>query len=173
LTGPLTALTIPSTLQDALMTRLDRLGTAKSVAQLGATIGRQFPYVLLQMEAISHLTQGLEGLKRLSETPARLQQELAFHLTLGTSLIATKGYSAPEVEQTYTSARQLCQHLEDPRQLFPVLRGLGSYYNVCAEYQTARALGERLLTLAQQAQDPVLLVVAHRALVERCSSWEQ
>jgi predicted ATPase/class 3 adenylate cyclase len=51
LTGPLTALTILSTLQDALMACLDRLGAAKGVAQLGATIGRQFTYALLQAVA--------------------------------------------------------------------------------------------------------------------------
>ena len=48
LTGPLPALAIPTTLQDALMARLDRLGTAKGLAQLGATIGRQFAYALLR-----------------------------------------------------------------------------------------------------------------------------
>src|SRR5262249_47486248 len=32
------------------------------------------------------------------------------------------------------------------------------------EYQTAQALGEQLLTLAQQVQDPAMLFVAHRAL---------
>jgi predicted ATPase len=48
LTGPLPALAIPATLQDSLMARLDRLSTVKMVAQLGATIGRQFAYDLLQ-----------------------------------------------------------------------------------------------------------------------------
>ena len=86
------------------------------------------------------------------------------HIALGASLIATKGYAAPEVGQTYTRARQLCQHLEDPHQLFPVLRGLWNYYHVRAEYQTAHALGEQLLTLAQQVQDSAMLVAAHRAL---------
>ena len=38
------------------------------------------------------------------------------------------------------------------------------YYFVRAEYQTAHALGEQLLTLAQQAQDPAMLVAAYRAL---------
>jgi predicted ATPase len=116
------------------------------------------------VEAISHLTQALELLQRLPATPERSQQELTLHIALGASLIATKGYAAPEVAQTYTRARQLSQHLEDPQQLFPVLRGLWHYYLVRAELQTAHALGEQLLTLAQQAQDPAMLVAAHRAL---------
>jgi class 3 adenylate cyclase/tetratricopeptide (TPR) repeat protein len=48
LTGPLPALAIPATLQDSLMARLDRLVTAKGVAQLGAVIGRRFSFELLQ-----------------------------------------------------------------------------------------------------------------------------
>src|SRR5262245_25289953 len=48
LVGSLSTLTIPVTLQDSLMARLDRLVTAKGVAQMGATIGRQFAYDLLQ-----------------------------------------------------------------------------------------------------------------------------
>ena len=43
LVGPLPALAIPATLQDSLMARLDRLGAAKHVAQLGAILGREFP----------------------------------------------------------------------------------------------------------------------------------
>src|SRR5262249_48102192 len=38
---------IPVTLQDALMARLDRLGSAKEIAQLGATLGREFSFELL------------------------------------------------------------------------------------------------------------------------------
>ena len=49
LLGPLPALAIPATLQDALTERLDRLDTAKTVAQLAATIGREFSYALLQV----------------------------------------------------------------------------------------------------------------------------
>ena len=45
--GPLPEQAIPTTLADSLMARLDRLNTAKKVAQLGATIGREFSYELL------------------------------------------------------------------------------------------------------------------------------
>ena len=219
LTGSFSTFAIPATLQDSLMARLDRLVTAKAVAQYAAVIGRQFSYALLQavsqldettlqrelgrlveaeivyqrgvppqatyvfkhaliqdaayesllkstrqhyhqriaqvleeqfpetsegqpellahhyteaglteqavhywhqagqraiersahVEAISHLTKGLALLQTLPETPERTQREVDMHIALGASLIATKGYAAPEVEQTYTRARQLCQ----------------------------------------------------------------
>ena len=47
LTGPLPPLAIPTTLHDSLMARLDRLATVKGLAQLGATLGREFSYELL------------------------------------------------------------------------------------------------------------------------------
>ena len=48
-------LEIPVTLQDSLMARLDRLGTAKEIAQFGATLGREFSHELLR--AISPLDE--------------------------------------------------------------------------------------------------------------------
>ena len=48
LTGPLPPLAIPTTLHDSLMARLDRLAAVKALAQLGATLGREFAYDLLQ-----------------------------------------------------------------------------------------------------------------------------
>ena len=47
----LTQFAIPSTLQDSLMARLDRLGPVKEIAQIAAAIGREFSYRLL--EAVS------------------------------------------------------------------------------------------------------------------------
>lgn len=63
--GALAGMSVPSTLQDSLMARLDRLGGARSVAQLGATIGREFSYDLLRAvvdEAAVDLDDALERL---------------------------------------------------------------------------------------------------------------
>jgi predicted ATPase len=73
LTGPLPTLAIPTTLQDALMARLDRLSTVKAVAQLSATIGRTFAYDLLQAvtpldeAALQHGLQQLVAAELLSQ----------------------------------------------------------------------------------------------------------
>jgi TOMM system kinase/cyclase fusion protein len=274
LTGPLPPLAIPTTLHDSLMARLDRLAAVKALAQLGATLGREFSYALLQaivpwdedtlrrglhqlveaeflyqqglppqatyafkhaliqdaayqsllrrtrqqyhqriaqvvearfpevcetqpewlahhyteagvmaqaiaywqragqraversanLEAIGHLTKGLEVLATLPETGERTQQELALLTTLGPAMIVIKGYGAPEVEDTYLRARELCQQVNDPAQLFPVVRGLWNRYLMRAEHQQARELGEQLLSLAHGLHDPANLVEAHRVL---------
>jgi predicted ATPase len=51
-------------------------------------------------------------------------------------------------------------------QFFTILRGLWIFYAVRAELRTARELGEQLLQLAQDAQDPALLLEAHYTLGE-------
>ena len=51
------------------------------------------------LEAIAHLSKGLELVGTLPDTPEQLDEELALRLAIGGPLIATKGYAAPEVER--------------------------------------------------------------------------
>jgi len=53
----------------------------------------------------------------LPDTPDRAQQELTLQVALGGPLAATKGYAAPEVEETYTRARDLCRQVGETPQL--------------------------------------------------------
>jgi class 3 adenylate cyclase/predicted ATPase len=271
LTGPLPPLAIPSTLQDSLMARLDRLVTVKELAQLGATLGREFSYDLVQavspvdetslqqalaqlveaevlyqrgllpqaryvfkhaliqdaayhsllksrrqqyhqqiaqvleerfaevvetqpellahhyteagllpqallywqqagqraiarsaeMEAVAHLTKGLEVLKNLPDTLERTQQEVALYMILTPPLMSTRGYGDLTVEQALVRTRELCQQIGEPPQLWLVQMGLATFYLVRAELQTARQLGEHCLRLAQDLQDPALLLGTH------------
>jgi class 3 adenylate cyclase/predicted ATPase len=274
LTGPLPPLAIPATLQDSLMARLDRLATARAVAELGAVLGREFAYELIRAvastdeatvqrglaqlvdaellyqrgrapqatyrfkhaliqetayqsllkstrqlyhqrsaqvlaaqfpeivdtqpelvahhyteaglgeqaipywqragqqalkrsanpEAVQHLTTGLALLGSLPETPARAQQAVDLELALGPALMATKGYAAPEVEQTYARALALCAKVGDTPQRFPTLRGLWGFYHNRGALPTARELGEQLYRLAQCEAAPTRLLEAHAAL---------
>jgi len=85
-------------------------------------------------------------------------------VTLGPALMATKGLAAPEVEHVYTRARALCHQVGETPQLFPVLVGLCTFYRQRGALQTARQVGEQCLALAQRAEEPALLLEAHRAL---------
>ena len=112
-------------------------------------------------EAISHLTKGLDLLTTFPETPERAQQELQLHLTLGTSLMVTKGYAAPELERIYARARELCHELKATPQLPSVLGGLWAFYATRARLQTARELAEQYLTVADERQRPTSFLWAH------------
>jgi predicted ATPase len=265
---------IPATLQDSLMARLDRLMTAKAVAQYAAVIGRQFSYGLLHavsqmdasilrtelrrlveaellyqsgfpphetylfkhallqevtyqsvlkstrhhchqqiahvlteqfpdtvksqpewlayhyteaglheqainfwqqageqaihrsanLEAINHLTQGLELLEKLPMTLKHTQQRLMLYVALGASLMATKGSGSPEARQAYNRARELCQQIEEPSQNFPVLFGVWRFYLTVAQLSTAKDLMSQLLRHAQRVQDLDALIEMHLAL---------
>jgi predicted ATPase/class 3 adenylate cyclase len=274
LNGLLPPLAIPTTLHDSLMARLDRLAAVKGLAQLAATLGREFSYELLHavsplneetlqrglqqlvaaeflyqrglppqatylfkhaliqdaayqsllrstrqqhhqriarvleaqfpdtaetqpellahhyteaglnthavpywqragqrasersayVDAVAHLTQALVVLKPLPDTTERARQELVAQMTLGPVLMAIKGGGAPEVERVYTRARELCERVGQPAELFHVLWGVWFVYNHRGEHRRAREMGEELLSLAQRIQDPDLLLEAHHAL---------
>jgi predicted ATPase len=68
------------------------------------------------VEAVAHLTKALELLKTLPDTPERTQQELMLQIALGTPLMATKGWAAPEVGHVYARARVLCQQMGETPQ---------------------------------------------------------
>ncbi|MBI3800573.1 MAG: hypothetical protein HY268_26800, partial [Deltaproteobacteria bacterium] len=115
-------------------------------------------------EAITQLTAALALFPTLPDTPARTQDELTLQITLGTALMATKGYAALEVGKAYARARDLCRQAGDSSQLFPVLRGLVHFHLNRGELQKARELGEQLLSLAQDRQDAAFLLEAHYTL---------
>lgn len=74
LSGPLNSLTIPSTLRDSLMARLDRLGAEKELVQIGATLGREFLFSLLHAVAADNERSLRERLSRLVQGELFYQQ---------------------------------------------------------------------------------------------------
>ena len=98
----------------ALAHHYSRSGNAAKAVEYLSLAGQQAVRHSAHAEAITHLTAALDLLKTLPDTAARARQELTLRLSLGASLIATKGYSAAEVEQTYTRAQELCLQVGEP-----------------------------------------------------------
>ncbi|OBH71561.1 hypothetical protein A5682_07680 [Mycobacterium mantenii] len=279
LTGPLPALAIPNTLHDSLTARLDRLSPVKSVAQLAATLGRDFSYALLlavaawdedtlreglrqlteaellyetglppastyrfkhaliqdaayqsllkstrqqhhqriahtleshfpetvssqpellahhyteagltaqaipywqaageralrrsaHHEAATHAGRGFELLSTVPNTPERAKQELSLQILLGAAIGSVHGPHS--VEHNYARARELARQVGSPPELFPALSGFQYAQILRGHMQTARALAEEFLELAQPQQDPLILAVGHRMLAY--TAWWQ
>ena len=74
LTGPLSTVAIPATLQESLMARLDRLPTLREVAQFGAVLGREFAYEMLEGLAVIEEQVLEEGLSQLVESELLYQR---------------------------------------------------------------------------------------------------
>jgi class 3 adenylate cyclase/predicted ATPase len=284
--GPLHQLAIPTTLTDSLMARLDRLGPFKKIAQVGATIGREFSYEILcavaeataeelnaaltrleaaglivcrghvpdsvysfkhvmiqnaahssllhsdkkrlhskialvlsekyperaarepellahhftesdqpeaavqfwlkagkqaaksgaNLEAIGHLRRGLEVVQGNPKMPGRDEVELELRIGLGAALIAGKGYAVQEVEENYSRALKLGQHIDDEQTIFTATRGLWVCNFIRADLARAHVLSVDLLNLAerkhpnktadQASQATGYLIEAHRAMAQ-------
>ena len=116
------------------------------------------------LEAVTHLTKGLELVEALEETPKRTQQELDLYLVLGPTLIAARHFADPSVGQAYARASELCKQLDDKVHLPLALRGRQVFHRLRGELSKARDLGEQLVSLAERQQDRALLVGGYHAL---------
>jgi predicted ATPase len=139
-------------------------GCAEPAVRYWQRAGQQASDRSANLEAVSHCTTGIALLTTLPETPAHTQQALSLHITLGAALLMTKGQAAPEVEQTFTQARALCQQVGETPELGPVLLGLWRFYLGRGQLRTACEIGETLLRLSQRAPDPSLAGIAHYVL---------
>jgi class 3 adenylate cyclase/predicted ATPase len=74
LAGSLSEVAIPTTLQDSLMARLDRLPTMREVAQVGAVLGREFAYEILNAIVGLEEPQLKSGLEQLVENELLYQR---------------------------------------------------------------------------------------------------
>jgi predicted ATPase/DNA-binding winged helix-turn-helix (wHTH) protein len=131
--------------------------TIRYLQQAAETAARRSAH----QEGIAHLTKALTLLKTLPDDPGHAQQELDLQTALGPVLVAAKGYGAPEVGNTYTRARVLCEQVGETLQLFSALYGMWSYYGARANYKMVYELGEQMLNLTQRQQDVTSLVLGH------------
>jgi DNA-binding winged helix-turn-helix (wHTH) protein len=115
-------------------------------------------------EAIEHYARALGLLAELPDSHQRAQREIELNIALGPVLLASQGWGAADAERAYSRAQQLCARTGATRELFTALWGLWMYRWGQDELDDARALGERLLALAQRTDDDSLHLQAHHAL---------
>ena len=94
----------------------------------------------------------LNVLASTPSTPERAQEEIMLQMSLARALMVTKGYTE-EAERAYTRALELCDSAGEIPQLFPILRGLASFYILLTEHEKSIQMGERILQLAEQLDD--------------------
>jgi predicted ATPase len=114
-------------------------------------------------EAAGHVTEGLAVLESLPDFPERARQELGLRILLGMAQVGLVGYGR-EAQRAYTKARDLALELGESYELCRVTGELSILYYVWAEHQRARKLAEEVLSLAQQAGEPLLVAMAHSYL---------
>jgi tetratricopeptide (TPR) repeat protein len=102
-------------------------------------------------------TDLLELLSSTPSSPEQAQQEIMLQTSLARALMAIKGYTT-EVEEAYNQALRISEGQGEIPQLFPVLRGLSSYYMYRAEFDKGAQIGERILELAESRDDDDLRI---------------
>ena len=80
-TIPSPSIGVPASLHASLMARLDRLGSAKEIAQIGATMGREFSYALLQAVVRKPEAELQSALDRIIATGLMFRQGMPPHTT--------------------------------------------------------------------------------------------
>jgi class 3 adenylate cyclase/tetratricopeptide (TPR) repeat protein len=105
------------------------------------------------VEAIAHLTRGLEALSLVPDTPARTAQELTLQLALHVPLAAVEGHGSPAHERALLRAQELSQTVGDAQQQIHLLGALVTVFWRRRDLQPARTLAEQLLGLGLEVRD--------------------
>jgi predicted ATPase/class 3 adenylate cyclase len=117
----------------------------------------------LYQATIELTTELLDVLSSTPSTPEHAIQEVTLRTSLARALMAMNGYTQ-EVEDAYTRALGLFEGERKLPQLFPVLRGLASYYTYRAEFDKGAAVGREILRLADAQDDPSMRADGHLVL---------
>lgn len=114
------------------------------------------------LEAIRHLSRGLEALRTLPDSPERDRLELAYQIALGTPLIAVHGYSAPQTGAAYSRARVLCERLGEAEPLVAIISGEFVYYFVRGDYPMMQRLSDEARQVSERLPNPIVRLASHR-----------
>jgi tetratricopeptide (TPR) repeat protein len=129
----------------------------------GDAAARQYAH----REAVEYFRRGLAALERLPNDDARREIELPMLMSLGVNMRVTQGCAAPGVEQVFARAEALLHASDsagDVTKTFPLLWAVWVFHKVRSDLAQADDLARKLLAMAQQANDPAMLMQAHQAM---------
>ena len=117
-------------------------------------------------EAQAQLQQGLEGIKKLPESPERDARELQLARTLAQVFLLTRGFTAPETRAAAERARDLAEKGGNLAQLVAQVFGIWRSLFFTGDYSTGGLLADRLLYLAEREGSPTSFAFVCRAQVD-------
>ncbi len=111
-------------------------------------------------EAVAQLRRGLGLLKDVAENADFWRREFDLQIALGQALIMLEGHTTEAANGAYRRAHQLCGLLGRPRQIVPVLWGLGTYHLHRAELHQAMQIADEMLELGETWGDARIMATA-------------
>jgi predicted ATPase len=159
-------------------------GLDEKVVDYRLKAGQQAVARSAMAEAVAQLEKGLGLVATMPSSPERAQQHLDLRMALGPALIATRGYSSPQVSENLARATGLAEEINRPDCLVPLLWGRCAYHVLRSEYGLALSFAERMEQTGDAQNNAAALLrgrfsqgiirlflgeyVAARALFEQC-----
>ncbi len=149
---------IASTMPELLAHHFTEAGKVEQAVGYWLRAGLRSRERFANVEAIAHLSKGLELLHTLPESPGRDARELEFLTPLGTVFIAARGYGAAEVGTIFKRARELCARVGKPTELFAIMWVAWVWNVVRGDLRLCMELAGQALALAEREADPGMLM---------------
>jgi TOMM system kinase/cyclase fusion protein len=111
-------------------------------------------------ETVSYITEALSWLQAVDDERERAQFELELNGILTPALMVIRGWSDGRIKKLVARSQQLIDFLGDTPQTVPTLWSLWLYHNARGHRARARALAERLLAMADQAENTDLTLMS-------------
>jgi DNA-binding winged helix-turn-helix (wHTH) protein/tetratricopeptide (TPR) repeat protein len=115
-------------------------------------------------EAAGLARRGLQALRSLPRSAELTRQVIALRMILIVSLMATRGFALPEVDDFAADGKDLFEQTDESPQSFNLLYLLGFSYIMRGKISPAMEIAEQLIVLAGKLNDPTLAMEAHRAM---------
>jgi tetratricopeptide (TPR) repeat protein len=141
-------------------------GNHKKAVDYLLITGNQAHAASAYREAMEAFSQGLKLLEDLAEEDDLKLKALMLHLSLGNTLLATKSPADEQVQDNFNKAVDLSMSVEDGHQSYMAIRGLSYHKKMRGDFEATKTFENQMLKMAQNLQDPVLLMESHRLLAE-------
>ncbi len=155
---------VVATQPELLAQHLSKAGETRQSIEYWSKAGQRAARNSANLEAIEHFNSGLQSLMTLSPDQERDRLEFELRISLGTALIAAKGYGSVEAGQAYTRALELRESVDDNSGLFKALWGMWLTSSSRIGHTHSLELAEILLGLAEQGNDVLQLQLAYYAM---------
>ena len=113
-----------------------------------------------EVEAIGQLTKGLELIETLEESPERDAGQLELLGPLGVAYLAVRGYAAPEVGPVFRRARELCERVGQPPEVFALMLGIWEWHTVRGDLRLCAQLAAEGTEIARRLGGPGFMMEA-------------
>jgi class 3 adenylate cyclase/tetratricopeptide (TPR) repeat protein len=103
-------------------------------------------------DAIGYAHEALRWIAAMPESRERDQSELKIRMMLGPLIVATQGFSSPEMVGNLERAQELCGRAGETPAIYGVLFAIWSFEHASGRLRESRITAERLLAMAERSQ---------------------